>query len=98
MFLFIHKYFLPAGRKQSYFIEMILTDNSERLNSMIAGRKICRIKFHRRVEFKFAIKWLQNSEKNNKKDVDKLKVFVYNMVCVAEVSKIKYNRGVAQLG
>ena len=56
MFLFIHKYFLPAGRKQSYFIEMILTDNSERLNSMIAGRKICRIKFHRRVEFKFAIK------------------------------------------
>ena len=41
---------------------------------------------------------LQNSEKNNKKDVDKLKVFVYNKVCVAEVSKIKYNRGVAQLG
>ena len=36
--------------------------------------------------------------KKNKKDVDKLIVFIYNMICVAEVSKIKYNRGVAQLG
>ena len=66
--MFIHKYFLPAGRKQSYFIEMILTDNSERLNSMIAGRKICRIKFHRRVEFKFAIKLVENKEQKNKKN------------------------------
>jgi hypothetical protein len=40
---------------------MILTDNSERLNSIIVGRKICRIKFHRGVEFKFAIK---SGEKN----------------------------------
>jgi hypothetical protein len=64
MFLFIHKYVLPAGRKQSYFIEMILTDNSERLNSMIARRKICRIKFHRGVDFKFAIKPIKKKRKN----------------------------------
>jgi hypothetical protein len=43
---------------------MILTDNSERLNSIIVGRKICRIKFHRGVEFKFAIKSYVRKMKN----------------------------------
>ena len=85
MFLFIHKYFLPAGRKQSYFIEMILTDNSERLNSMIAGRKICRIKFHRGVEFKFAIKQHWGKAYLYKKAVDEWKNYA-----IIIVSAVKY--------
>ena len=37
------------------FIERILADNLERLNSTIEGKGICKIKFHMGVEFKFAI-------------------------------------------
>ena len=37
---------------------------------MIAGRKICRIKFHRGVEFKFTIEFFQIFSKKLKKGVD----------------------------
>ena len=51
--LFIRMSFPPGGNSHVY--KKILTGNLERLNSMIEGRWICKIKFHRRVEFKFAI-------------------------------------------
>ena len=54
MFLIIHKDILPAGRS-SHIYRKILPESLERLNSIVEGEEICRIKFHRGVEFKFAI-------------------------------------------
>ena len=53
MFLLIHKDFLPAGGSSHVYIG-ILAENLERLNSIVGERRICKIKFHRGVEFKFA--------------------------------------------
>lgn len=36
-------------------MKRILTDYSERLNSAIEWRRICKVKFHRGVEFNLAI-------------------------------------------
>lgn len=54
MFLYIHKDILPAGMDSHIYIK-ILTESLERLNSIIESEEICRIKFHRGVEFNPAI-------------------------------------------
>ena len=52
--LFIRTSF-PPGRS-SHVYRKILAESLERLNSIVEGRWICKIKFHRGVEFKFASK------------------------------------------
>lgn len=50
---FINTSFLLGGDSHIYI--KILAEHSERLNSIIEGRKICKFKFHRGVEFNFSI-------------------------------------------
>ena len=50
--LFIRTSFPPGGSSHVY--RKILAESLERLNSMVKRMWICKIKFHRGMEFKFA--------------------------------------------
>ena len=56
--LLIKTSFPPGGSSHVY--RKILSESLERLNSMVKGRRICKIKFHRGVEFKFASEYSIN--------------------------------------
>ena len=72
--LIINTSFLLGGNSHIYI--KILAEHSERLNSIIERRKVCKFKFHRGVEFKFAIKLYNFFGRKIQKSVDK-EEFIY---------------------